>query len=362
MTDKDRYIYNYLNSKSSSISFYVPRILSLQGSELYDCRIRVLTIIDEVKGILDRLQIETVPINAFFNELFLLRNSGIWEVEELLTKYDYKNVMKNSYIGVQNKINANERLTDEDKLCIEFFINSHMLIDENVIEYFLKQALIRDNELSYDTFDVLLTTYAKMRMKKFVSKPVCKILSESSMQGKKGYSIENKMFLSRENFQKLYYMGVYALIKDMFHELCHIKQYREVKIEQKKDPFTLLKIKEEILAHYLEDYYVENFEKISYEVEAELFAITELLKLFAKFGIHFEKDKNPYIDIINRLVTSSTDDLRKTKDGCQSVNEIFDCFIMYHPELLETYPQLLEEYEISFDDLVVRKDDFGRKD
>ena len=46
----------------------------------------------------------------------------------------------------------------------------------------------------------------------------------------------------------------------------------------------------------------------------------------------------------------------------QTIDEVFDFLIIHHPELLVTYPQLNNEYEIGYDDLVIRKDDFGRRD
>lgn len=362
MTEKERYIQEYLNNKSATLSFYIPKILSSKDTSDYNWTNDVLKLIEDIKVVIEKTEIDSMPVNSFFNELFLLRNSNIKEVNDLLRRYNYAQILKKSYKGIQTAIASDRQLNDTEKLCLDFFANNQMLTDLNIIEYFLKKALLRDNSISFETFCNLFKVYARFLMKQYVPNPHFEFLSENQMAGKKGYSSENKVYLSRENIQNFYYMGIYTVLKDLFHELCHVKQYRDIKLQRKSDEFTQMQIKEEVLSCYLEGYYEANFEKISYEVEAELFAITELLKLFTKFGIHFEKNKNPYSAIVSRLVKLSQDGSRVSKGEMLSVDELFDSFIMYHPELLEIYPQLNLDYEVSFDDIVVRKDDFGRKD
>jgi len=42
-------------------------------------------------------------------------------------------------------------------------------------------------------------------------------------------------------------------------------------------------------------------------------------------------------------------------DGKENLYELFDTVIIHHPELLERYPQLKNEYKIDYEDCVVPK-------
>lgn len=364
MTEKEAYIYSFLNSKSSTLSFYVPKILNTQTakSELYGYIERVLSLINEVMQLLDSLSVDKIPVNKFFNELYLLKDTEIFEVRSILQKYDYENLLKKEYLDVVEKINEKKHLLPEDQICIEFFVNNHLLKDVAVFEFFIRGALVRECDLDYATFENLFVDYTKLRMGEYVKNPQCKVVPSKKLKGRKAYSSQDRMYLCREEIQKLHALGIYAVIKDMLHELTHIKQYKEIHIDHKADDFIIKQIKEEILSSYYPEYYNVNYAKISYEMEAEATAITELLKLFASFQIRFKNNENPYIGVLNNLISGINDNNRETRDGIQTVTELFDTVIMYHPDLLEIYPQLKTEYEIGYDDLVVRKDDFGRKD
>ena len=90
--------------------------------------------------------------------------------------------------------------------------------------------------------------------------------------------------------------------------------------------------------------------------------ITIFLNLFEKFGITFKVGKNPYKEVLVNLVSMSKNNLRVIDGTEDTVDNIFDFAIIHYPEFLEIYPQLQELYEVTWGDIVVRKDDFGRKD
>lgn len=364
LTDNERYIYNYLNSKSSILSFYVPRVLDSKVSkdEKQNYIDRIVALIKEIYAIMENLQIDSVPINGFFNELYLLKESGIYEVDDLLNKYNYVRVIENGYINVLRKVSLRGKLRDEEIVCVEFLIKNHLIDDDIVFEHFLRSALLKEIEISYDSFETLFVDYAKMRMKEYVPCPKCVITSEKNLDFKEGYSYKDTMYLSYEDLQKLYYSGVFKSLKNLFHELGHVKQYKDIMLDKKSNPFILKQIKEEILSCYMPGYYEDNCEKISFELEAEFFGITEMLKLFINLGINFKNEKNPYTGVLAELIGGVNNNIRFVSGEEQTIDEVFDFLIIHHPELLATYPQLNTEYEIGYDDLVIRKDDFGRRD
>ena len=363
--DKERYIYNYLNSKSSTLSFYVPRILNANASdeELNNYINRVISLITEIKMILKTLEIDEIPINQFFNELYKLSLCNISEVNELLEFYNYSNVLDKGYVDILREITLRRSMRGKNKLCAEFLIANDLVEDQELVyEHFINNILLKTPDIDYSTFELVMVKYAKFKMKQYVTDPKCEILSEQELNGMQSYAFKDTIYLCREDLQLMYSSGVFKALKNMFHELGHIKQYKEIIIDQNSSPYVIKQIKEEILSSFYPGYYENNYAKISFEAEAEIFSITELLKLFNKFGINFKKGQNPYLSTINKIISEVNDNNRYI-DGVQDdLNEVFDFLIIHHPELLSTYPQLQEEYEISFGDLVVRKDDFGRRD
>lgn len=364
MNEKEQYIYSFLNSKGASLSFYVPKILnpSTPKSSLYSYYERVLGLIQEVKELLIILDISNIGVNVFFNQLYLLKDIHVIEINDLLNKYNYETVLDDTYSRSIDSIKKQKQLLPEEKLCMDFYIENHKIRNEFVYEFYIQSCLLRCPQVSYDLFETLFVDYAKLRMKKYVLNPKCIIVDDSKLKGRKAYSYHERIYLSKDDVMRLYSLGVYAVIKNMLHELGHVKQYQEIHIERKNDDFTIKQIKEEVLSSYVPGYYDMNYAQISYEMEAEMLAITELLKLFSKMAIRFKNNQNPYVDTLNRMVANVNNDMRKTFDEEVSLHELFDSVIMYHPELLEIYPQLMKEYELTSDDLVVRKDDFGRKD
>ena len=364
IADKERYIYNYLNNKSTALSFYAPRIVSPQVSDeergYYIERVKVL--VAEIIQVLSKMEITKVPINSFFNELYILVDCNIPQINSLLEKYGYQDVIKNEYIGILRKVITKEPLNDKETLCCEFLLAHHLLNEECVFEYFIRGVLIHAQTVSYDAFEQLFIDYTKMKMRAYVHNPKCELVSEKYLNGKESYSIKDIIYLCREDIASLYYTGNFKVLKNMLHELGHVKQFKQVIIDKNSTLYAIRHIKEEILAAISPGYYDDNYERISYEVDAEIYSILELLNLFEKFGITFKVGKNPYKEVLANLVSMSKNNLRVIDGTEDTVDNIFDFAIIHYPEFLEIYPQLQELYEVTWGDIVVRKDDFGRKD
>ena len=362
MNEKDSYIYSFLNSKGAALSFYVPKILSenTPKSQLYTYYERVLSLINEVSSLLVALDVRKLSVNVFFNQLLLLKEVHVTEIDALLNKYEYSKILQEEYKDIVDKCDKKEPLQEKEMICLEFYIRNHLISEDVVYEMFIEQCLKRNINISYELFEILFVDYTKYRMKEYIQNPKCFVVDTKKLNGMMAYSCKNRIYLPKEDVMKLYGMGVYVVIKNMLHEVCHIKQYRAIKIDCKCDEFTMKQIKEEILSTYCPRYYEDNYSVISSELEAETFAIAELLKIFEKFSICFKNNQNPYVEPLNKLIQNVNNNQRKTKEGMFDINELFDAVIIHHPELLDLYPQLKRDYEIGYGDLVVRKDDFNR--
>ncbi|MBE6155317.1 MAG: hypothetical protein E7164_01000 [Firmicutes bacterium] len=356
--EQDAYIFKYLNSKSSVLSFYVPRIFDPKTSNLerHHYTQRIIRLVNDVQNVLNTLNIQRMPINSFFNQLYLLEKYYIKEVSNLLEDYHYRDELNKSYLRILRSVSLQRKLKPEDLLCIEFLINNNLVEDETLVyEYYLQMVLVGNIELSYDAFENLFRNYALLKMREYLPNPKCYVVNENALLGMQSYSIKESVFLNREDIYSFYYSGKYKAIKNLFHELGHIKQYKEIMIDKKYDEYAMKEIKEEILSAYVPNYYNDNYSLISYEAEAELFAITELLKLFKKFGLQFKDGINPYLQTIQNIINHSKNDMRIYGDGKENLYELFDTVIIHHPELLERYPQLKNEYKIDYEDCVVPK-------
>lgn len=359
LSENESYIYGYLNSKSSTLSFYVPRILDLDISDnekKYYIQ-RVESLIEDAKALIDGLEVKKVPLNSFFNELYLLKDLGIAAVDEILKNHTYEETLQYGYMNILRAVSMRNRLDYEQKQCVEFMLKNHLIENEDLIyEYFIGNVLLKSSEISYDAFCALITDYTKLRMREFIKNPRCEILSDSEIKKIERCAFADTIYLSREDVQSLYSAGVYKVLKDMLHDLGHVKQYKSVFIDGKNDKKTLRQIKEEIICNETPGYYEDNKERISYEIEAEVFGINELIKLFDRFGITFKHNKNPYLhDLIDMVKLSSSDD-RVINGHFEDLNILFEFIIMHNPSYLGVYPQLQSEYQISYNDFVTKNE------
>ena len=328
-----KYVISYLNSKSESLSLSVSRILSkVSYSAQIDANVvRVIKMVSEVDRIFNLLHIKEIPHNNFFEQLYLIKSCNIPEVNNFLDKYKY----------IFSDQNETTKEPKENKTVGEDY------------EQILKSALVKRVEIPYENFENIIVEFATKIIRRDYPSASCKIVESNKICGKESYTLKTHVYLNKDLVQKLYYSGDYRIIKNIFHEACHIKQYKKIKLDYECDDFIIKQIKEEILSSFYPGYYDLNYEIISYEAEAELYGITEFLKLLKKLGVEFINNSNPFLVSIN---------YRETSFGLQSLDEMFDIIIMHRPELLDEYPQLKMNYEIGFEDLVIRKDEFGRKD
>lgn len=362
LNDKERYIYNYLNSRSSTISFYVPKILEkrIATAERENYIERIKQLIIEIRQIISTLNITRIPINGFFNQVYLLRDCGIPEVDALLENFHYELILDAQYAEILRKASMKSPLSSENKLQIEFLITNHLVEDEDIIfEYLLRNVLLKAPDISYDAFELMLIDYTKMRMRKYISNPKCKTASEEEILHLHECTFKDTIYLSSEDVQAMYSLGVYKVLKSMFHSLGHVIQYKNIVVEAQDNPYVIKEIKEEILSAHYPGYYENNASRISYEAEAETFAISELMKLFNRFNLDFRYRKNPYLSTLIEL-TSQKENNYRTVDGCDTtVDELFLVVIYNRPELLESYPQLSKEYTCVDGNVVVKNDETG---
>lgn len=370
MGESLKYIYDFLNRKSATLSFYVTRINQVYDSknnrslELTGYVTRIIELINEVKQIMEKMNVSVLPVNSFCNQLKLLKPYGIPEVEEFLDLCKYEDTFNNSVNDAINSIEQDESINEESKLLIEYLLNYHMIPKESqtiVYEYYIRRALLKQKLLSYETFENVIVDWTKLQMGEYVESPECQIVSEEEIDAKLGYAFQNTIYLNKNDVQEMFNTGFFRLLKTIFHEMVHVMQYKLVKIDGNSSPLLIKEIEDEILAHLIPEYYEDNYERLSYEAEAEFIGIYYLLKLFAKFGIQFQKGINPYIKTLQNLEKIINNDTRIIENEEITLSELFEYKITNFPEYLELYPQLKEKFHIAFGDIVIANDEYGSR-
>ena len=358
--ESENYIQAYLNSKSNSLSFYVLQLLEANVKESNWLLIeKIVRIIDGVERIIQKMGVASIPVNNFCNQLVLIKDKNIPKVDAFLKKYNYFITLNQKYNSIKSKISEDVTPTKTENRIMEFLISNHLIDYENqtmIYEYYIKNILLKEQLISYDSFETLMIDYAKMQMQKFIPDPIVEIKFTKDLENKYGYSYQNIMYLCKEELEQMYFLGLYRPLKTIFHELCHISQYRDIHINSEVSKRSSILIKDEILSSLINNYYEDNYERILSEVEAEIFSIQDLLTMFAKFGIVFKNNQNPYQKTIAILKQNINNDMRIVGGKEILLDEVFDDTIINHPKFLNIYPQLALEYHLEFGDLVVKND------
>lgn len=241
----------------------------------------------------------------------------------------------------------------------EYAENLRIIIEEKIeknediklmFSKFVKDAIKRKIKINYETFKKLTVAFVKEEMCKYCSNPRCIILPIEEMEevSKTKKTVAqagiNVVYLSEEEIMALYYRGSNALINTIYHEIAHIYQFTKLFNAAHVHPFVIKEIKDFILMKEIESYYSENYENISFEIEAEYYAILNSMNFFDNIG--FDCDKEDYNRIMNKVNAKINETKRYVNGKEVDLEILFDEIIMENPKYLEKHPQLNLLYKI----------------
>lgn len=355
MLENEKYILSYLNNKSNTLSFYVERMLisNLKEKEYAFYKDRIKRLIDDIKKIIETLKVENIPINNFFNNLYLIKDVDF--IDELLKKYNYEVLLKNSYDNIIKGIISNDYIDLKEKDLIEFLILNDFIMEEdkiNVYEFFIKNTLKKRNLISYDAFKKVIIEYSRCLAKLYCDNPIIEINNNNKFKLIFNKKYNNKIFIEESELQLMYITGSFKVLKHIFHDLRFIEQNSNV-LGGKNDPLTFSIIKDEILSESIPYYYKNNYKNLVFNLDASRYSMNSILYLCNKFNIVF-KDGNPYKKRLNTLEKKIKNSERIVNDDLIDLNLIIDEILNSKPEFFEKYPQLAEEYKNLFGDVIER--------
>ena len=347
MTEQQKYLLNYLNSKSYSLEHLVNKINNrkIKKSELFSSRSQVLRMIEDFQKVIKSIGVNEMIVNKAFNYLLLLKDKKILEVNSILKKYDYENLLDKEYENAIMQI-ENGNLDALYYPLLEFYLLHGMIKrkdEKNVYYFFIRQVLIRENKITYKAFEKVILYFTKLKMAAFKVSPVCQIKSQKQIENiirKK--ATKKRISIVREEIKALYFDGNFELLKNTFYDLAYIKNYGKAKTK-KIDSALIKELKEELLISSLPNYYQTNTNKISFELQAEKYALTTLISFFDNLKIGFNSAKEPFKNKIEKLDELSKDNKRIYKDKEYTLDELFNGIVRVRPEILKEYPTLLEE-------------------
>ena len=293
------------------------------------------------------------------------------EVEELMIQNNIEEKLNNRLDEINLKLARGEVLETSDDIFLRNCLSNNIKPRNDLNNIPIFRNIFSNNEekmVSYETFEQVMKLFIKDIMREINNNrierynPVCAIYDFKMSNNENSDGMVSKDFIIKINNQitkDMYKNNSVLNFIAIFHELIHIQQ----EIEKKLGYFTedtLLFIKDDILRRLSSeegfDYYWENYQFITSEKDAEIkgcmCAINFLeqtigIRLKNEIVVDLEKNTNVQLEEKSKL-------LRKTKNGEQDINSLFDYYIKNHPEFLGKYPQLTIEYLVS-DGIVRRK-------
>ena len=214
--------------------------------------------------------------------------------------------------------------------------------------------------ISLECFEEVLKKFVESEIKIYYPKypqAICEIVSTSTLNHQKrleeeivGDTYYNKIRLSKEMVKDLYLKGDPYIIEIIWHELTHTFQYSQIFTGKMLTPYSLIEIKDQILTENIPGYYKDNYERISYEVEALYSGKASLINILKSFGYNVKSK----LESLNSLKEKITNPLRIIAKEEKNIDDIFNDFIASKPYLLNHNPILQLFYKIE-NNLVIAK-------
>lgn len=300
---------------------------------------------------------EQNKIDDCLTALYIIRNMNVSGVNKILSEYNYeKTVVRTSDTIFECKdmifgcnVSPSQETTN---LLLELFMNNEFTQDkELIIASFINKLCLDEkvnlNILPRDKEQLILKTTELIAINFLEFQKVHTRIQDDYFKDKEealGIQTKNIIYLSRQ----LIHGDLKSTFVTMFHELIHLKQYKEQQLDNILSSKNLMQIKDRILSNISRVYYKTNYENISFEKEAFFDEYRETINYFNSIGV--EVPEEFYQMAI--FGTEQNDDFiengNRTTENNETINinELFVQMIATHPEYIERFPQLYFEYKV----------------
>lgn len=308
---------------------------------------------------LSNLPIEKMYINKLFNLLYSINNVEISTVKELLQNYNYPTLYSGFLEQTLDKLKIfDTELSPLEISTLETIIyRNDNSIDMRIIQdFFIHNALFKEQNISYDCFCKLVQQFVISFMKDYYPSSECIIQEEiPDHKDSVGGSVYDLIYLKENEIRKLYYEGKYDIFLTIFHELTHTMQFRHIFDNDNFvmiSSFTIDELKEHILSHETDWYHKENYDMLSYEYEADYYGVYLMDKYLSNLNYHLNHE------ITQQKITEfekSMHNKNRTRNGEPTTIEMeFEKVIQNRPDLLKKYKKLNYLYKVVGDEVVAK--------
>ena len=294
----------------------------------------------------ETININNIKINKLFNLLYTLNDSQDI-INNFLDKYNYKQLFNDFSKETISKLdNPDTIFTDLELDTIETLIyqNNNQFNLKYIYQYFINKCINKKQNVSLECFQEIIKQLTEATLKPFYRNSQCILKKYDQINEKGKHFIEYggnkayKIFLNIDEINNMYYNQDPTMLITLFHESIHGVQHKNIFYgNQDIDPLLLLEIKDYILSKYIPNYYKENYENITFEIEAEylgcLLASKYINKNIINSNTHYK-----YNNILNQT--------RTINGKITDIDTIFNKYITNHPEILKKHPQLQHLYKI----------------
>lgn len=355
-----RYALNNLSHSIYSPSFILQKRNTIEGEE--EQVDKVLRKIEEAKSIINKLEFDEMPVNYFFNYLVLIDHLPIPEVHALLKEHNYYEKMDKSFKRSFRAINKNEMPKEEDKDLLEFLINRDLLNkhEKEIYEFYIKRVLSKEKpKIGERVLRSVLRNYSKLIMSDFTDSAKAYTKPETFFEtNKMCIADKDVLYINEAHVKRMISNGSYSLLYKMFHEIKHIEHFIDVHIKKKTDDKTMTIIKDEILEQLYPDYATKNKTNRKDEAESILYSRKMIIELFDRLGLDFPRTSEFSDKSMKNCETQTKYVVRQNAMGDYiQIDNMFEESIMYHPEFIDKYEQLKQEYVVDdkLKDIVIKK-------
>ena len=324
--------------------------------------------LDQLFEIIIKTGQKNIPNNHLSNLLISIKGAGLERVNDYFSYFPLSNIKEEKIEEILAKIKGGHILTEDELLIIERFVyEKRENVLDNIYDYFIFLYLCNIEDKSIllrpDCLEILLKMKTESLMKNYCNNYECRIVPSSKLEcggmmaladASGAFGTENLINLSDQTVRELYADGKETVISSIFHELTHIYQRNVVmRSPHAFTMFSLDEIKDAILSLIHKNYYKENYDNISFEIEAYYKSYYESLKYFK--SLNFQVNEDRILKEMNDLLEKFKVCQRKLNGQEIDLDEYFYDFIKDKPLLLERYPQLKVEYKVE-NEIVVKKE------
>lgn len=322
-------------------------------------------IIMQYSKLMQQYKLPVTTFNSFLNALYSLGQIDIDIVNEFLNKYDYFTKVDLFYEHIKERIKEGGIIYEDEIPVIEAIIKRNdglyqKDVNNNVIgDYFISHIFYNHLDssnvvpmLSYDAFRSLIIGVVENITKKNYGYHEARCLIIPSKEFGKyeddevvvGDNEGNITRLNEDLVKAMYERGNSELINTIYHELRHAYHYKQIFSGKEISYMGMLATMDKILKELIPGYYQENYERISYEKDAQICGIIAEINVLASYGLTPLK-KDEMIKKINDLHLN-IGSLKRYVNGEEFViEELFNICIKDKPIYLKRYPQLQYLYK-----------------